>query len=106
MTIAFTKMSGCGNDFVIVDGAAVPAGMRLEDLGRAVCALGTGVGADGLVVIHAANGDGVSYAVDVINRSGAPAELCGNASRCVARFAADRGLAGKRHAFRTEAGLV
>lgn len=105
MTISFTKMSGCGNDFVIVDGAAVPAGVRLEDLGAAICALGTGVGADGLVVVRPGEG-GASYAVDVINRSGAPAELCGNASRCIARFAVDRGIAGTRHSFRTEAGLV
>jgi diaminopimelate epimerase len=106
MSIAFTKMSGCGNDFVIVDEAALPAGVRLEDLGAAICALGTGVGADGLAVIRAAGEGGASYSVDVINRSGAPAELCGNASRCVARYALDRGIAGKRHAFRTVAGLV
>lgn len=106
MSIAFTKMSGCGNDFVVVDGAAVPAGVSLEDLGRAICAFGTGIGADGLVVIRPSIEDGASYSVDVINRSGAPAELCGNASRCIARYAVDRGMAGKRHAFRTVAGLV
>jgi diaminopimelate epimerase len=106
MSIPFTKMSGCGNDFVVVDSAAVPPGVRLEDLGRAICALGTGVGADGLVVVRPESGGGTSYWVDVINRSGAPAELCGNASRCVARYAVDRGIAGTRHAFRTVAGLV
>ncbi len=106
MSIPFTKMSGCGNDFVIVDEAVLPAGVQLEKLGAAICALGTGIGADGLVVVRPAVEGGASYSVDVINRSGAPAELCGNASRCVARYALDRGIAGTRHAFRTVAGLV
>jgi diaminopimelate epimerase len=106
MTVRFHKMAGCGNDFVIVEGACLPPGVALEDLGRAVCRHGTGVGADGLVVLDR-QGDGEArYRAHIINRSGAPAEMCGNAARCIARFAVDRGMAPARHVFATAAGAI
>lgn len=104
--IPFTKMAGCGNDFVVIDAAAVPPGLGLEALGRAVCAPGTGVGADGLVALDPAPAGEAAYTVRIINRSGLPAEMCGNAARCIARLAVDRGIAPPEHAFLTDAGLV
>jgi diaminopimelate epimerase len=76
------------------------------DLARAVCAHGTGVGADGLVVLGKAQAAPHAYHVTTINRSGLPAEMCGNAARCIARFAYDRGLAGQTHAFSVVAGTI
>ena len=106
MSLRFTKMAGCGNDFVILDPAAAVAQGALVDLARAVCRPGSGVGADGLVAIHAAPAGRASYAVTIVNRSGLPAEMCGNAARCIARYAAERGLAGRSHVFLTAAGEV
>lgn len=54
MSLRCTKMAGGGNDFVIVDGRSVPAGLTLPDLGRWLCPHIAGIGADGLVAIDAA----------------------------------------------------
>lgn len=85
----FWKMAGAGNDFVVVDGRApLPAAPR--DLARALCPRQTAVGADGLVVVRPAGAQRV--AVDFFNADGSPAGFCGNASRCIARFAVMRGM--------------
>lgn len=104
--IPFVKMAGCGNDFVLVDAGDLPRDADLSALGRAVCAIGTGLGADGLVVLRPGKVGGADFSVRIINRSGLPAEMCGNAARCIARHAVESGMAPPEHAFLTEAGLV
>lgn len=104
--IPFVKMAGCGNDFVLVEAADLPVGTDASVLGRAVCTPGTGLGADGLVVMRPGRTGNADFAVTIINRSGLPAEMCGNAARCIARRAVDRGFAAAQHAFLTEAGIV
>lgn len=104
--IPFVKMAGCGNDFVLIEAGDVPRGMDVSALGRAVCAQGTGLGADGLVVLQPGKVDTADFSVRIINRSGLPAEMCGNAARCIARHAVSLDLAPAGHVFLTEAGLV
>lgn len=104
--IPFTKMAGCGNDFVLIEAGDVPPGTDLSALGRAVCAQGTGLGADGLVVMQPGKAEAADFSVWIINRSGLPAEMCGNAARCIARHAVSLGLAAEKQSFLTEAGLV
>lgn len=104
--IPFVKMAGCGNDFVLVDARELPREIDLSALGRAVCAMGTGLGADGLVVMLPGKVGGADFSVRIINRSGLPAEMCGNAARCIARHAVESGLATPEHTFLTDAGLV
>jgi diaminopimelate epimerase len=89
--ITFTKMSGAGNDFLVLDAAAwasVP-GDRAAWV-RAVCRRGLSVGADGVLVVGA-EGEG-RVRVAFFNPDGGEA-FCGNGSRCAARYAASRGLA-------------
>jgi diaminopimelate epimerase len=89
--ITFTKMSGAGNDFLVLGGAAwasVP-GDRAAWV-RSVCRRGLSVGADGVLVV-AAEGEG-RVRVAFFNPDGGEA-FCGNGSRCAARYAASRGLA-------------
>ena len=104
--IPFVKMAGCGNDFVLIAAEDLPSGVDLSALGSAVCAAGTGLGADGLVVLRPGKADGADFSVRIINRSGLPAEMCGNAARCIARHAVATGLAPLSHSFLTDAGLV
>lgn len=104
--IAFTKMEGCGNDFVVVDDRLGRLGKDLAALGRRLCARTTGIGADGLIVLRAAEGPGAAYGVDIINASGLPAEMCGNGARCVALYAIKQGIAPPRHHFSTLAGQI
>ena len=102
--IEFVKMSGCGNDFVMVDAVRAPLSGDLSELARKVCARRTGVGADGLVILERGQGD--SFRVRIFNSDGSEAEMCGNAMRCVARFARMKGHAGDEITVETLAGLL
>jgi len=102
----FYKMSGSGNDFVMVDALNQPAA-DLENASRiqAICARGVGVGADGIVFL------GKSWAADFrmiyLNSDGSRADLCGNATLCAVRLAVELGLmpAGECHV-ETDAGVL
>jgi len=92
--LRFTKVHGLGNDFILVD-AAVEKELPEDPSGLAVqvCNRHFGVGADGLVLIKP--GDKADIAMRIINSDGSEAEMCGNAIRCVARYAYERGLVNK-----------
>lgn len=86
----FVKMSGSGNDFVVFDARAEPAGALAEASRiRALCARGTGVGADGVVFLEPSRVADVR--VRYFNADGSLAALCGNATLCAARLAAEGG---------------
>src|ERR1700680_4718734 len=102
--LAVYKMTGSGNDFVMVDGrTSSPDDWAPSDI-QAVCARGTGLGADGLVFV----GPGSSAdAIRMIyfNNDGSRAALCGNAALCTTRLAAHIGLAnGRTTHLETDAG--
>ena len=88
---AFYKMSGSGNDFVVVDAMTSPAEalMRPETI-QAICARATGVGADGIVFLEPSSR--ADYRMTYLNSDGSRADLCGNASLCSARLASELGL--------------
>ena len=83
----FTKMHGCGNDFVVVDAADGPVSID-SARARALCDRQTGVGADGVLVIGAPHGR--RWPLAIHNADGSIADACGNGSRCVARFLLER----------------
>ena len=88
-------MTGSGNDFVMVDSRhTTPADWSVEDI-RAVCARGTGVGADGLVFVGPGSAPDGPDVVRMIyfNSDGSRAAMCGNAALCSTRLAARLGLA-------------
>ena len=86
------KMTGSGNDFVMVDGRhAAPADWSPEDI-RAVCARGTGVGADGLVFVSPGSAPDAVRMI-YFNADGSHAAMCGNAALCSAWLATRLGLA-------------
>ncbi len=85
-------MTGSGNDFVMVDGRhAAPGDWSPEDI-RAVCARGTGVGADGLVFVSPGSAPNAVRMV-YFNADGSHAAMCGNAALCSAWLATRLGLA-------------
>ncbi len=88
---AFYKMSGSGNDFVFFDCRAEGPG-DLESAARIaeLCARGTGVGADGVVFILSSPAH--AYRMRYYNADGSLGELCGNASLCSVRLAAELGI--------------
>jgi len=89
----FIKMHGLGNDFVIVDCFREKITADPPELARQVCDRHLGVGADGLVFIwpHAE----ADFRMQIINSDGSEAEMCGNAIRCMARYAYETGLVSK-----------
>ena len=105
----FYKLTGSGNDFVFVDARAEPAG-RLEDpsVVSALCARGTGIGADGILFVEPSGNDRERFSIRYLNRDGSLALLCGNASLCSVRLAAELGIVtrGEDFAFGTGAGSV
>jgi len=87
------KMTGSGNDFVMVDGRiSAPEDWSAADI-RAACARGTGVGADGVVFVLPGSAAG-SVRMIYFNSDGSRAAMCGNAALCITRLATRLGLAG------------
>lgn len=104
MNLAFTKMHGAANDFVVIDHREpfLPADRtaliaRLADRRR-------GIGADGVLLLE--RDTETDFAFVYYNADGGEADFCGNGARCLARFALDLGLgSGDRVRFRTAAGV-
>ena len=104
-TIEFYKMSGSGNDFIIIDNRDLSLNVDdLPEFARRVCARKISVGADGLFLIEPSQR--VDFKWQFFNADGSVAEMCGNGSRCVARFAYIKGIAGKKMSFETLAGII
>jgi diaminopimelate epimerase len=86
------KMSGSGNDFVMLDARLSQPGEWTPADIRAVCARGTGVGADGLVFVGPGSQARAARMV-YFNADGSRAPMCGNAALCTTRLAARLGIA-------------
>jgi diaminopimelate epimerase len=88
----FTKMHGAGNDYVYVNGFVE----SVEDpasLSIAVSDRHFGIGADGLVLILPSEKE--DFRMRIFNADGSEAEMCGNASRCIAKYVFDNGMTDK-----------
>jgi len=103
--IPFAKMSGTGNDFIIIDNRhKIVEDDEMVYLAVQACRRGKSVGADGLLLIEE---DGeYDFSWRFFNSDGSEAEMCGNAARCVARLAYLDGIAGSELVFRTMAGPI
>src|SRR5262245_51204329 len=89
---AFYKMSGSGNDFVIVDARTESPGRLMEpQVVQHICARGTGVGADGIVFLEPSRTAAIRLIY--LNADGSRADLCGNATLCTTRLAIELGAA-------------
>ena len=83
----FTKMQGCGNDFLVFDPGEVEES-NLPDLARRACDRHFGVGADGILV--PVSTEVADLEMVYLNSDGS--EMCGNGLRCLARYATDHGM--------------
>lgn len=101
MKTRFWKLSGAGNDFVLLEG--LPKGRSGAALARALCGRREGVGADGLIAMSRRGG---KVRLDYWNSDGSAA-FCGNGTRCGVLWAAERGwLKGKELSIQTARGPV
>ncbi len=103
--IAFEKMSGTGNDFVIIDNRDhIVERSDQPELARKICRRMFSVGADGIIFIT--DSGEADFGWDFYNGDGSVAEMCGNGARCAASFAYRHNIAGKKMCFQTLAGIV
>jgi diaminopimelate epimerase len=103
--IEFYKMSGSGNDFIIIDNRDLSLNVGdLPTFARRVCERKISVGADGLFLIEPSKK--VDFKWQFFNSDGSVAEMCGNGSRCVARYAYLKGIAPAKMSFETIAGII
>ena len=110
----FSKWTGLGNDFVLLEpGESLDFGNGFEQRVIQLCDRRFGIGADGVVIVTPMDGDGclvlpqlqgsaspskavangVDFEMRIFNADGSEAAMCGNATRCVAKYIRSRGLA-------------
>lgn len=107
--IFFTKMQGAGNDYVYIDtlGSITSVdteGLNLPDLATKISDRHFGVGGDGLIVIMPSLT--ADFRMRMFNADGSEAQMCGNASRCIAKYLYDKGFTDKTEIrLETKAGI-
>jgi diaminopimelate epimerase len=95
MKLAFAKMHGAGNDFVVLDctrQAFSLTGIQVKKLADRHL----GIGFDQLLVVERPRGAGADFRYRIFNADGGEVEQCGNGARCFVKFVHARGLASKR----------
>lgn len=89
--ISFVKMSGAGNDFVVISNMRRDLQCDRRPLAVALCAPHTGIGADGLLILSESTK--ADFMMEYYNADGSYGGMCGNGGRCAARFAFVAGIA-------------
>lgn len=94
MIMKFTKMQGCGNDYIYINGFTehVPQEDKPE-LVRRISDRHFGVGGDGAIFINPSQS--ADFEMEMYNADGSRSEMCGNGIRCVAKYVFDHGLTDK-----------
>ncbi|MDR3136381.1 MAG: diaminopimelate epimerase [Coriobacteriales bacterium] len=91
MRIAFDKIHGAGNDFIVVNDLAQQLNLTVEQV-RLLCDRHFGIGADGVILARPAAEPDAAAFMHYINADGSLAEMCGNGVRCFAKYLLDHHL--------------
>jgi diaminopimelate epimerase len=100
--LRFHKMSGAGNDFVVIDNRQGRLQGNLNAFAAAVADRKRGVGADGVLLLEPSPRK--DFRMRYFNADGSEADMCGNGGRCIARFATLVGAVGNDMEFENLAG--
>ncbi|MFZ5555597.1 MAG: diaminopimelate epimerase [Pseudomonadota bacterium] len=95
MRLAFVKMQGLGNDFVVLDGTARRLALTPPQL-RRLADRHFGVGCDQVLLVEPPSRPDVDFKYRIFNADGGEVEQCGNGARCFVRFVRERGMTDKR----------
>ena len=93
--LAFTKMQGAGNDFVVIDGVTQSVDLSTAQLKR-IADRRLGIGCDQILVLTPPDEPEADFRYIIYNADGSRAGQCGNGARCVARFLREKQLTRKR----------
>lgn len=105
-SLPFVKMSGAGNDFVVIDNRTLNHSLTRDQIAR-LCDRHFGIGADGLLAVEPADQAAADFRMRYYNADGGEAEMCGNGARCFARYVHPlRRAEAERVRFLTPAGLI
>ena len=95
MKLAFVKMHGLGNDFVVIDAIRQQVSLTPEQL-RYIADRHFGIGCDQILLVEAATRPDADFRYRIFNADGGEVEQCGNGARCFVRFVHERGLTDRR----------
>ncbi|CUA98107.1 diaminopimelate epimerase [Thiomonas bhubaneswarensis] len=95
MQLAFTKMHGAGNDFVVLDATRAPIALSAAQL-RLLADRHFGVGADQILMVEPPPSSEVDFRYRIFNADGGEVEQCGNGARCFVAYVHGKGLTDKR----------
>jgi diaminopimelate epimerase len=95
MKLAFTKMEGAGNDFVVIDATKERFTLTRNEIQR-LADRHFGVGCDQVLVVERPRGRDADFRYRIFNADGGEVEQCGNGARCFVKFVHARGLTAKR----------
>ena len=90
----FTKMHGCGNDYVFIDEFGGTIDGDREALARKMSDRKIGVGSDGVIFIKYC--DDADFEMEMYNADGSRGEMCGNGVRCVAKYVYEKGMTNRK----------
>ena len=95
MKLAFTKMHGAGNDFVVIDGVTQAVNLNTNQL-RRLADRHRGIGCDQILMVTPPDSPDADFRYHVFNADGSRAGQCGNGARCVGRFLREKRLTRQR----------
>lgn len=105
--IEFTKMQGCGNDYVYIDGGRFHIPMEQKpEVVRHMSNRNFGIGSDGVIFINPVVDGSAEFEMEMWNADGTRSEMCGNGMRCVGKYVYDKGLTNKNSVAVVSAGQV
>ena len=100
MKLAFTKMHGAGNDFVVIDATKEKFDLNRDQI-RRIAHRHLGVGCDQVLVVERPRSAQADFRYRIFNADGGEVEQCGNGARCFVKFVRGKGLSAK-HELRVE----
>ena len=95
MKLAFTKMHGAGNDFVVIDGVTQVVNLSTAQL-RRLADRHRGIGCDQILMVTPPDNPDADFRCHVFNADGSRAGQCGNGARCIGRFLKEKRLTRQR----------
>mgnify|MGYP001403252364 CR=1 FL=1 len=95
MKLAFTKMHGAGNDFVVIDGVTQVVNLSTAQL-RRLADRHRGIGCDQILMVTPPDNPDADFRCHIFNADGSRAGQCGNGARCIGRFLKEKRLTRKR----------
>lgn len=104
MKIPFTKMHGCGNDFIIIDNRnQIISENNISTFVHKVCKRKFHIGANGCMLVE--NSEKANFKMRYFNADGSEGEMCGNGARCIAKYCYDNEIAPPSLTFETLDGI-